>query len=121
MFLIATLADATQYLNFQDLMGEHSEIAFSVFGLPIRWYALANIAGIFVGYCYLMRMLAQPGAPLARRRAADRVSYAMRSIIAGGRIGYVPFYKLGNYLSNPLESLKVWDGGISLTRRGRGR
>src|SRR3546814_3940691 len=36
MFLFATLADATQYLNFQDLMGDHSEIAFSVFGLPIR-------------------------------------------------------------------------------------
>jgi len=50
MFLFATLAEATQYVNFTDLMGEHSEIAFSVFGLPIRWYALAYLAGIFLGY-----------------------------------------------------------------------
>lgn len=62
MFLFATLAEATQYLNFQDLMGENSEIAFSVFGLPIRWYALAYLAGIFVGYWYLLKLIAQPGA-----------------------------------------------------------
>src|SRR3546814_15659062 len=69
MFLFATLADATQYLNFQDLMGDHSEIAFSVFGLPIRWYALAYLAGIFVGSWYLLKLIAQPGAPVARRPA----------------------------------------------------
>jgi len=114
MFLFATLADATQYLNFQDLMGEHSEIAFTVFGLPIRWYALAYLAGIFVGYWYLLKLIAQPGAPMARRHADDMVFYAMLGIIVGGRIGYVLFYNLGNYLRHPIEIFKLWDGGMSL-------
>ncbi|MBR2175277.1 prolipoprotein diacylglyceryl transferase [Sphingopyxis sp.] len=114
MFLFATLAEATQYVNFHDLMGENSEIAFSVFGLPIRWYALAYLAGIFVGYWYLLKLIAQPGAPMARRHADDMIFYAMLGIILGGRLGYVLFYNLGNYLEKPLEIFKLWDGGMSL-------
>ena len=114
MFLFATLADATQYVNFNDLMGENSSIAFSVFGWPIRWYALAYLAGIFVGYWYLLKLIAQPGAPMARRHADDMIFYAMLGIIAGGRIGYVLFYNLGNYIRNPIEILRLWDGGMSL-------
>lgn len=114
MFLFATLAEATQYLNFQDLMGENSEIAFSVLGLPIRWYALAYLAGIFVGYWYLLKLIAQPGAPMARRHADDMIFYAMLGIILGGRLGYVLFYNLGNYIEKPLEIFKLWDGGMSL-------
>ncbi len=114
MFLFATLADATQYLNFNDLMGENSSIAFSVFGWPIRWYALAYLAGIFVGYWYLLRLIAQPGAPMARRHADDMIFYAMLGIIVGGRLGYVLFYNLGNYIRSPIEILRLWDGGMSL-------
>ncbi|SBV33780.1 Prolipoprotein diacylglyceryl transferase [uncultured Sphingopyxis sp.] len=114
MFLFATLAEATQYLNFQDLMGPNSEIAFSVFGLPIRWYALAYLAGIFIGYWYLLKLIAQPGAPMARRHADDMIFYAMLGIILGGRLGYVLFYNLGNYLQKPLDIFKLWDGGMSL-------
>jgi len=95
-------------------MGENSEIAFSVFGLPIRWYALAYLAGIFVGYWYLLKLIAQPGAPMARRHADDMIFYAMLGIIVGGRIGYVLFYNLGNYLQHPVEIFKLWDGGMSL-------
>ena len=114
MFLFATLADATQYVNFNDLMGENSSIAFSVFGWPIRWYALAYLAGIFVGYWYLLKLIAQPGAPMARRHADDMIFYAMLGIIVGGRLGYVLFYNLGNYIRNPIEILRLWDGGMSL-------
>jgi len=114
MFLFATLAEATQYVNFTDLMGEHSEIAFSVFGLPIRWYALAYLAGIFLGYWYLLKLIAQPGAPMARRHADDMIFYAMLGIILGGRLGYVLFYNLETYVRKPLEIFKLWDGGMSL-------
>jgi phosphatidylglycerol:prolipoprotein diacylglycerol transferase len=114
MFLFATLAEATQYVNFHDLMGENSEIAFSVFGLPIRWYALAYLAGIFLGYWYLLRLIAQPGAPMARRHADDMIFYAMLGIILGGRLGYVLFYNLERYIQEPLEIFKLWDGGMSL-------
>src|SRR3546814_6315269 len=59
--------------------------SFSVFGLPIRWYALAYLAGIFIGYWYLLKLIAQPGAPMARRHADDMIFYAMLGIILGGR------------------------------------
>nr|WP_326913512.1 prolipoprotein diacylglyceryl transferase [Sphingopyxis chilensis] len=95
-------------------MGPNSEIAFSVFGLPIRWYALAYLAGIFVGYWYLLKLIAQPGAPMARRHADDMIFYAMLGIILGGRLGYVIFYNLGNYVQDPVSIFKLWDGGMSL-------
>lgn len=114
MFLFATLVDATQYVNFNDLMGPNSEIAFSVFGWPIRWYALAYLAGIFLGYWYLLKLVAQPGAPMARRHAEDIIFYAMLGIILGGRLGYVLFYNLETYLQRPLDIFKLWDGGMSL-------
>lgn len=114
MFLFATLAEATQYVNFTELMGEHSEVAFSVFGLPIRWYALAYLAGIFLGYWYLLKLIAQPGAPMARRHADDMIFYAMLGIILGGRIGYVLFYNLESYIKDPVAVFRLWDGGMSL-------
>lgn len=114
MTFFAVLAEASQYVNFNDLMGENSEIAFSVFGFPIRWYALAYLAGIFIGYYYLTRLIAQPGAPMARRHADDFVFYAMLGIIIGGRLGYVLFYNLGAYLADPMAVFRLWDGGMSL-------
>ena len=79
----------------------------------LRWYSLAYLAGIFIGYWYLLKLLKQPGAPLARRHADDLVFYAALGIILGGRIGYVLFYNLGEYLRHPIEILKLWDGGMS--------
>lgn len=114
MFLFATLAEATQYVNFHDLMGDNSAIAFSVFGLPIRWYALAYLAGIFVGYRYLTKLIDQPGSPMARRHADDMIFYAMLGIILGGRIGYVLFYNLESYIRDPAAVFRLWDGGMSL-------
>ncbi|HET6538773.1 MAG TPA: prolipoprotein diacylglyceryl transferase [Sphingopyxis sp.] len=111
--LTEILAQASSYVNFHDLMGENSEIAFSVFGLPIRWYALAYLAGIFLGYSYLLRLIAQPGAPMERRHADDMIFYAMLGIIIGGRLGYVLFYNLGAYLEQPLGIFRLWDGGMS--------
>ncbi|WP_294038702.1 prolipoprotein diacylglyceryl transferase [Sphingopyxis sp.] len=95
-------------------MGEHSEVAFSVFGLPIRWYALAYLAGIFLGYWYLLKLIDQPGAPMARRHADDMIFYAMLGIILGGRLGYVLFYNLESYLQSPAAIFRLWDGGMSL-------
>lgn len=114
MTFFALLTDATQYVNFNDLMGQDSEIAFSVFGWPIRWYALAYLSGIFLGYWYLLKLIAQPGSPMARRHADDMIFYAMLGIILGGRIGYVLFYNLNAYLADPVTIFKLWDGGMSL-------
>lgn len=88
-------------------------IALDLGFFQLRWYSLAYLAGIFIGYWYLLKLLAQPGAPLARRHADDLVFYAALGIILGGRLGYVLFYNLPYYLEKPLDILKLWDGGMS--------
>jgi len=88
-------------------------VALDIAGFELRWYSLAYLAGIFVGYWYLLRLLKQPGAPMARRHADDLVFYAAVGVILGGRLGYVLFYNLGYYAANPLDILKLWDGGMS--------
>ena len=86
---------------------------FGLFDLVIRWYSLAYLAGIFLGYWYLLKLLRQPGAPMARRHAEDLVFWAALGVILGGRLGYVLFYRPDFYLENPLEIVKLWDGGMS--------
>jgi phosphatidylglycerol:prolipoprotein diacylglycerol transferase len=90
-----------------------SPIALDLGFFQLRWYSLAYLAGIFLGYWYLLKLLGQPGAPMARRHADDLVFYASLGIIIGGRLGYVLFYNLPYYAANPLDILKLWDGGMS--------
>lgn len=98
------------HIRFADL-GLHPDI-FSVGFFTLRWYSLAYIAGILVGWWYLLKLLAQPGAPMARRHADDLVFYATLGIILGGRIGYVLFYAPDMFL-HPLRIFRLWDGGMS--------
>ncbi len=90
-----------------------SPVALDLGFFELRWYSLAYLAGIFIGYWYLLKMIKQPGAPMARRHADDMVFYAALGIILGGRLGYVLFYNPGYYLENPVDILKLWDGGMS--------
>ena len=90
-----------------------SPIALDLGFFELRWYSLAYLAGIFIGYWYMLKLLKQPGAPMARRHADERVFYAAVGVILGGRLGYVLFYNPGFYLANPLDILKLWDGGMS--------
>ena len=98
------------HIRFADL-GLHPDI-FSVGFFTLRWYSLAYIAGILIGWWYLLKLLAQPGAPMARRHADDLVFYATLGIILGGRIGYVLFYA-PDMLLHPLRVFRLWDGGMS--------
>jgi len=108
--LAAAAGDPAGHVRFADL-GLHPDV-FSIGFFTLRWYSLAYIAGIVVGWWYLLKLLAQPGAPMARRHADDLVFYATLGIILGGRIGYVLFYAPGMLL-RPLDVLKLWDGGMS--------
>jgi phosphatidylglycerol:prolipoprotein diacylglycerol transferase len=103
--------DQNRFVEFPDL--GISPIALHIGPFDLRWYSLAYLAGIFIGYWYLLKLLKQPGAPLARRHADDLVFYAALGIILGGRLGYVLLYNLGEYLRHPIEILKLWDGGMS--------
>ena len=88
-------------------------VALDLGFFQLRWYSLAYLAGILGGWWYCLRMLAKPGAPMARRHADDMVFYGTLGVILGGRIGYVLFYRPEYYIANPLEILQLWDGGMS--------
>jgi phosphatidylglycerol---prolipoprotein diacylglyceryl transferase len=107
---VSTVASYTA-IAFPDL--GLSPVALDLGFFQLRWYSLAYLAGIFIGYWYLLKLLDQPGAPLARRHADDQVFYAALGIILGGRVGYVLFYNLPYYLDHPIDILKLWDGGMS--------
>jgi phosphatidylglycerol:prolipoprotein diacylglycerol transferase len=62
---------------------------------------------------YLLRLIKQPGSPMARRHADDFVFYVTLGIIFGGRLGYVLFYQPAFYFANPLKILQLWDGGMA--------
>ena len=81
--------------------------------LALRWYSLAYLFGIILAWWYLLKLLKQPGAPMARRHADDLVFYGTLGVILGGRLGYVIFYKPVEYFQNPAEILRLWDGGMS--------
>ena len=98
------------HIRFADL-GLHPDV-FSIGAFTLRWYSLAYIGGILIGWWYLLKLLAQPGAPMARRHADDLVFYATLGIILGGRIGYVLFYA-PEMLLHPVRILRLWDGGMS--------
>ncbi|MBA3666995.1 MAG: prolipoprotein diacylglyceryl transferase [Sphingomonas sp.] len=108
--IFSTIAASTA-IAFPDL--HLSPVALDLGFFQLRWYSIAYLAGIFLGYWYLLKLLKQPGAPMARRHADDLVFYASLGIIFGGRLGYVLFYNLPFYLAHPLDILKLWDGGMS--------
>ncbi|MCB2075231.1 MAG: prolipoprotein diacylglyceryl transferase [Novosphingobium sp.] len=84
----------------------------------LRWYSLAYLAGIVLGYWHLTRMVKAPGAPLAQRHADDLFFYCTLGIILGGRLGYATFYTGGDtgtpsLWAHPGELLSLWHGGMS--------
>lgn len=84
----------------------------------IRWYALAYIAGLTLGWRYILRMIATPrlwkgSAPVTPLQIDDALLWAAFGVILGGRIGYVLVYDLPAYLANPFEIVAVWHGGMS--------
>jgi phosphatidylglycerol:prolipoprotein diacylglycerol transferase len=109
--IAAVTSAASNAIVWNDL--HLSPVALDLGFFQLRWYSLAYLAGIFVGYWYLLKLLKQPGAPMARRHADDLVFYASLGIILGGRIGYVLFYNFSYYMQHPVDILRLWDGGMS--------
>lgn len=104
-------ADVATAIDFTSL--GLSPIALDLGFLQLRWYSLAYIAGILVGWWYLLRLLQAPGAPMARRHADDLVTWATLGIILGGRLAYVLFYDPARFLQHPGDIVKLWEGGMS--------
>ncbi|HLY54277.1 MAG TPA: prolipoprotein diacylglyceryl transferase [Stellaceae bacterium] len=88
-------------------------VAIKLGPLAIRWYALAYIAGLTIGWRYCIRLAKKAPAVLTTEQLDDLLLWVTGGVVIGGRIGYVLVYKPGMYLQDPLEILRVWHGGMS--------
>ena len=86
-------------------------VAIQIFSIEIRWYSLAYIFGILIGWLYCKKILIKDKN--ISKLFDDLISYLIIGIILGGRLGYVIFYNLEYFLSNPIEILMIWHGGMS--------
>jgi phosphatidylglycerol:prolipoprotein diacylglycerol transferase len=93
-------------------------VAIAIGPFAVRWYALAYIAGIVLGWLYARAILRSERlwggpAPISTLQFDDFVLWVTLGIILGGRTGYVLFYNLGYFAQHPLEILQLWNGGMS--------
>jgi len=85
-------------------------VAIEIFSLEIRWYSLAYILGILLGWYLAKKIFIRNEI---KDRFDDYVTYVIIGLILGGRLGYILFYNLDHYLNNFLDIFKIWQGGMS--------
>jgi phosphatidylglycerol---prolipoprotein diacylglyceryl transferase len=94
-------------------------IALQIGPVAVKWYGLAYMSGLLLGWLYIKRLLTEgplwPNgqAPFSKERVDDLLLFMTLGVIVGGRIGSVVFYEPGYYLKHPGEILQVWKGGMA--------
>lgn len=92
-------------------------VLFDLGYLSLRWYSLAYIFGILIGWWYGKKIIVKKFKIYENKLNIDQfdeyITYLILAIIIGGRLGYVLFYNFYFYLENPFEILKIWKGGMS--------
>ena len=89
------------------------------FQFSLRWYALAYIAGLVLGWRMMVWLMRRPAlwqlnrAPMQPEEPEELLTWMVLGVILGGRLGFVLFYNPAYYAQNPLEILQVWNGGMS--------
>ena len=106
------------YIPFPDLSPELFSVTLFGLTLSLRWYALAYIVGILIGWRLVTRALAAPRLwrgtpPMTAEQVETLLTAVVLGVILGGRLGFVLFYQPGYYLANPIHILRVWEGGMS--------
>ncbi len=85
-------------------------VAIEIFSLEIRWYSLAYISGILIGWYLAKKVFIYNDI---KNKFDDYVTYVIIGLIFGGRLGYVLFYNLDYYQNNFIDIFKIWQGGMS--------
>jgi phosphatidylglycerol---prolipoprotein diacylglyceryl transferase len=86
-------------------------VAFQIMSFEIRWYSLAYIVGITIGWISCKKIFIKNSDII--KKFDDYITYLIIGIILGGRIGYIVFYNFSYYLDNFLDIFKIWQGGMS--------
>lgn len=97
-------------LQFPDI----DPVLVSIGPIDIRWYALSYMAGFLFGWWLIKYFLRRYPSPyLNQFRMDDLLTWVIIGAILGGRLGYALFYNLPYYIENPLDALKIWEGGMA--------
>ena len=86
-------------------------VAFQIMSFEIRWYSLAYIFGIIIGWLLCKKILIKDTK--INEKFDDYLTYSILGIIIGGRLGYILFYNFNYYLNNFFDIFKIWHGGMS--------
>ncbi|MBI1219285.1 MAG: prolipoprotein diacylglyceryl transferase [Rhodobacteraceae bacterium] len=107
------------YIPFPNVSPEVFSITIGGYAFALRWYALAYITGLLIGWRIALGLIHAPRlwradtAPMTARQIEDLMTWVILGVVLGGRVGYVLFYDLPYYTQNPLLIFKVWQGGMS--------
>ena len=94
-------------------------VAVQIGPIAIKWYGLAYLAGLLLGWLYIRRLLSQTKLwaaerpPFLPQKVDDLLIYMVAGVLIGGRLGFVLFYEPSYYLENPLDIFAVWKGGMA--------
>ena len=106
-------------IEFPNISPEIFTISLGGFDFSLRWYAISYIAGFIVAL-YIMKFFVRrdylwkySSPPMEIDQTDDILTYLIFGVILGGRLGYVIFYNFDYYLLNPIDILRIWDGGMS--------
>ena len=106
-------------IQFPDISPNLFSIDLGFMEFALRWYALAYIAGLVIGWRIITRAVRRPvlwpgdTSPMSAEQVENLLTWVILGVILGGRLGYVFFYQPGYYLQNPSEILMIWQGGMS--------
>ena len=106
-------------IQFPPISPEIFSIELFGFDFALRWYAMAYIIGILIGWRLALmavkaaRLWPDNTSPLTPAQVEDLLTSVILGVIVGGRLGYVVFYQPAYYLAHPLEALMIWQGGMS--------
>jgi phosphatidylglycerol:prolipoprotein diacylglycerol transferase len=105
-------------IPFPDISPEIFEITLFGMTFALRWYALAYIVGLVVGWRLVTGLMQRPALwggtpPMTPAQVESLLTWVILGVVVGGRLGFVLFYQPAHYLSNPAEILRVWEGGMS--------
>lgn len=105
-------------IPFPDIAPEIFTINLGSLSLSLRWYALAYLAGLIIGWQLIALMMRRPAIwgdrpPMQADKVDDLLTWVILGVILGGRLGFVLFYEPAYYLANPAQILQVWQGGMS--------
>lgn len=88
-------------------------VAVQIGPVAVRWYGLMYLVAFAAFWWLGRRRAAGVGAPVRPSEVEDLLFFGVIGVIAGGRLGYVLFYKPAYFLAHPLEAFAIWQGGMS--------